>query len=195
MKKRNINICLILIGLMFVYACGNSTGGSPGSSGSFKTGITLNVSITSEKHEIDCAIHFCDAAQTEPEAGLFINYATLTIDAQLVNPSYDTFPATVEECTITYLKANEDPASPIIETLTVYPNCTLNADINKCIVALIDIQRKVDYFSDFFDGVNNPAEYPTHYVAAYRCKYYNPFREFGYFEVEYDIWLADWDVC
>ncbi len=43
----------------------------------------------------------------------------------------DPFPASVEECTITYLKAIEDPSSPIIPSLTIFPNCTLTASTSE----------------------------------------------------------------
>ncbi|MEF9427492.1 MAG: hypothetical protein L0956_10140 [Candidatus Mariimomonas ferrooxydans] len=202
MKKRYIISSLILTGFLFLYGCGGGSGGAPGSSGSEDTGIMLravsivgNPTSTDLTPDIDVALHFCDEEQTEPEEGLFRVDATITIDAALVNTGFDTFPASVEECTITYKKANEDPASPIIEKLTDYPNCPIYDGTNECVVELIDIQRKVDYWDDVDSGLNTPAEYPTHYAAVYECKYINIYGESGTFQVEYDIRLADFNTC
>ncbi|MEE8329322.1 MAG: hypothetical protein V3R54_05265 [Thermodesulfovibrionia bacterium] len=203
MKKRYVISSLILTGFLFLYGCGGGTGGAPGSSESEDTGIMIravsivgNPTPTDLTPDIDVAIHFCNEEQTEWEDGLYRVSATITIDAALVNPLFDTFPASVEECTITYKKANEDPASPIIENLTDYPNCPIyEGTTNECVVDLIDIQRKVDYWNDVANGLNIPAEYPTHYFAVYKCKYINIYGESGTFQVEYGIRLADFDTC
>ena len=105
------------------------------------------------------------------------------------------FPRVLSECTITYLKAVEDPASPVIPTLTIFPNCTLAASTSEapteCTLTLIDVQRKSDYWDAINQGVNLPGEYPTHYVARYNCKYRSNFDEYGTFVQQYDFWLAD----
>jgi hypothetical protein len=204
MKKIYISASLVLMGFLFVLSgCGSSSiGGAPGSSGSEDTGILIAVGIvgnptpTDFTPDIDVALHYCDPPDnTELEDGLYRVTATITIDAALVNPGFDTFPASVEECTITYKKANEDPASPIIENLTDYPNCPIYEGTNECVVNLIDIQRKWDYWKDVIFGLNFPDEYPTHYFAVYKCKYINIYGESGTFQVEYGIWLADFETC
>jgi len=202
MKKGYLIVSLILMGFLFMNCGSNSTGGSPGSSGSEETGILIqsvsiagNPTSTDLTPDIDVNVHYCDEEHTTQEDGLFRVDATITINAGLVNTLYDTFPATVEECTITYLKVNEDPASPILEEQTIYPNCPLIDGANSCDVLLIDIERKVDYWTAVWNGLNLPAEYPTKYVASYKCKYYNQFRKSGTFQVEYMIFLADFDTC
>lgn len=202
--KYSIVIMVLLVYLIALSGCGGGSGGAPGSTGSEDTGISIkSVSATNKDvGNLDTAIHLCPPDFTEIEPGLFMDYATLTIDAGKVNPNVvsNPFPASVEMCTITYRKANEDPASPIIESLTIYPNCTLvdtetSSTKNSCSFTLSDIQRKVKWWTDISGGLNLPAEYPTHYVAQYNCRYVNNFGRSGYFVVEYDVWLADWNLC
>jgi len=176
------NIYCLLFTLL-LWGCGDGPG-SPGSSGSEDTGIQITaVSITSVSPDID----------VYSSVLLKRTDATITIQAEKLNPNstFDPFPASVEECTITYKKAKEDPSSPVIESMTIYPNCNISSGSNTCNVTLIDIERKVDFWIALGNGVNTPAEYPTHYVAQYECKYVNNYDKTGHFQVEYDIWLAD----
>ena len=201
---------LLLLFFVCLAGCGGG-GGAPGSSGSENTGIIIkSVNITdagstegATGKEVDVNVHMCDATTAEP--GLFIHIQTLNISADKLNPSAasDPFPASIEQCTITYIKANSDPASPVIETMTVYPNCTLIAgEDNACIFSLMDIQRKNDWWDAMpasinpsGSGLNIPAEYPTHYIATVRCKYMSNYGSSGYCQSEFDIWLADWNLC
>jgi hypothetical protein len=195
MKNKYYGFIIGLASLIALAGCGGGQG-APGSSGSDGTGIIIkSVSIAPVNFDIDTAIHICPSGQ--PEDGLFREDATLTIDATKLIPTStdDPFSASVEECTITYRKANEDPASPIIETLTVYPNCTLVDGANSCVMPLMDVQRKIKWWNDFSQSTFAPAEYPTHYVASYNCKYVSAFGESGFFQVEVDVWLADWNLC
>jgi len=199
------SLCILIIMLLFPLAlsgCGGSQG-APGSTGTDNTGIIIaSVAMTTDSPDIDTAIHFCDEEQTTPEEPLTRTDATMTITAaRLLDTGLDPFPASVESCTITYLKANEDPASPIIESLTIYPNCILASGATDCPVTLMDIERKTRYWDDitqnglFFDSTNFPSEYPTHYIANFNCTYMNRFGQTGTFQVEHDIWLADFERC
>ncbi len=192
-----IFISLILTG------CGGGGSGSPGSSGSENTGIEISaVSITSEKgpdFDVFSAPLACPPDNpTKSEALLTREDAVITIDATVLNPgsTFDPFPASVEECTITYLKAQQDPSAPVIESWKIYPNCPIyDSPSNTCNVSLIDITRKNKFWTDINDGIHVPAEYPTHYIAKYHCKYMNRVGKYGYFDVEYDMWLADFLIC
>ena len=172
---------------VFLWGCGSGTG-SPGSSGSEDTGIRIKaVSITRESPDIDV---YSESVITREDA-------TLTIESEKLNPgsSFDPFPASIEECTITYKKAIEDPSAPMIESLTIYPNCTMGGCVatcpESCTVTLIDISRKQTYWNAIGQATNVPEEYPTHYIAEYNCKYMNNLDKTGYFKTEYDMWLAD----
>ncbi|MHB8882241.1 MAG: hypothetical protein ACYC69_12140 [Thermodesulfovibrionales bacterium] len=190
-------ISLVILAVISLINCGGG-GGAPGSTGSQDTGIQITVAgLTTESLDID-TFQNPTACSGEAEQPLTKQDAVLNISTVNLTPDITDahFPATIEECTITYLKANEDPASPIIENLTIFPNCTLNEGSNSCTVMLIDIARKSQYAVPVLvTGTNSPAEYPTHYVAKYTCKYVNNFGREGYFQTEIDIWLADWLSC
>jgi hypothetical protein len=176
--------------------CGG--GGAPGSTGSQDTDILINsASVAAESPDFDAAIHLCDDGK--PEDGLFREGGTMTINATMIDPNLtvDPFPATVKECTVTYLKANEDPSSPILGSTTFYPvNCTLLDGDSTCDVTVLDISRKNEYWDAVSSGLNLPAEYPTHYVAEFDCTYQGRISDqTGTFHATYDFWLADFDKC
>ena len=80
------------------------------------------------------------------EEGLFIANAIISITAS--SAAFDPFPASVEQCTITYLKGNENPDAPIVESMTIYPNCTILEGDNACNVQMMDVDRKVKWWDD-----------------------------------------------
>ncbi len=134
----------------------------------------------------------------KPEPGLTRTDATLNVSAAPLVPGSTDDPfngASIQQCNITYKKANEDPGAPIIETLTIYPNCTLVSGTSSCGVTLMDIERKTRWGNDILGGTFTPAEDPTHYVAVFDCKYVTSFGEVGSFKAELDIWLSDFNRC
>lgn len=191
-----------------LFSCGGGDVGAPGSTGSSDTGIVIqSVSIkgvpttTDLTPDIDANVHVCSVdanGVATYEKGLFRVDAEINILAKRLNESgvaNPPFPASVEECTITYLRAVEDPSAPVIPSLTFYPNCILtDSTASTCSVPLIDIQRKHDFWSALVGGINVPSERPTHYVAKYYCKYRNDFGT-GYFPIEYDFWIDDFETC
>lgn len=189
-------VCSLLFSV-FLWGCGAGPG-SPGSSGSEDTGINIkSVSITRTDGP-DLDVFSClDCCAGEPEPGLTRKDAIITIEAAKLNATstFDPFPSSVEECKITYRKAIEDPSSPTIEDWTFYPNCTLISGSNTCNVQLIDISRLVAYWDARTSGINEPVEDPTHYIASYKCTYMNNYGDSGTFETEYDIWLANFNMC
>lgn len=190
-----LTACYIFILAMSLSGCGGS--GSPGSTGSEDTGIQItSVNITRDTPDLD-VYSSSTACSGASEAALTREGATLNITAAKLNPnsSFDPFPASVEECRITFKKAVEDPSSPTLESLMIYPNCSINNGTSQCSVTLIDIQRKTDYWNAIIGGTNQPKEYPTHYIAQYSCDYMNNLGKKGTFTTEYDLWLADFLVC
>jgi hypothetical protein len=202
MKKIYIVLGVITTGLLTLSGCGGTgTGGAPGSGGSENTNIIIQhvriIGTDSTPSDVDVANHLCppEFTELEPINALHREDATITIDATLVNPGFDTFPASVEECRITYLKSGDDPAAPIIESWTVFPNCSIvDSDANDCVANLIDVPRKVKFWDEIIGGVFDP-EVPSRYIAKYECSYLTNFREEGHFQVEYEIFLADFDTC
>lgn len=192
-----------------LYSCGGGDIGSPGTTGSNDTGIIIqSVSIVGVPTasdltpDIDANVHVCSVDATTGvatfEDGLFRVTADITILAKKLNESTlasPPFPASVEQCTVTYLKAVEDPSAPVIPSLTFFPNCIINDSApSTCNVPLIDIQRKNDFWTAIVSGKNVPSERPTHYVAKYICIYKNIFGT-GTFPVEYDFWIDDFNTC
>lgn len=207
MDNKHIWFCFLLMSLLVLGGCGGGgggKGGAPGSSGSTDTGILIQaVSVVGnstdgdDPPDLDVAVHLCPPEFVEPEPGLFRVGGTMSIAATALNPNtaFDPFPASVERCTITYVKANQDPAAPIIESWEIFPNCPIVEGDSECPVQVLDIDRKTDFWSDILQGVNQPDEIPTHYIAVFQCDYVNAFGERGKFQTEYDIFLWDFDNC
>lgn len=190
---------ITLLPPLLLWGCGAGPG-APGSSGSEDTGIQIN-SVTiigndATPKDVDVNVHLCSDGKPEPIL-LLREDATITVNASKLNPksTFNPFPASVEECTITYRKPNDDPAAPIIEAWTIFPNCAIGEGSNSCVVNLLDIQRKRDFWNDIITGKNVPAKMPVRYVAAYDCKYVNNVGKSGHFQVEYEIFLADFELC
>lgn len=197
MRKIYIIIVMLLYALVFA-GCGGGGVGTPGSGGNANTGIVIQSAAISvvDSPDIDTHVDACSA--TTFESALTRTDATLNVAAAPLVPGSTDDPfngASIQECTITYMKANEDPAAPIIETLTIYPNCPMVNGASTCGVTLVDIERKLRWWTDFSGGTFTPAEYPTHYVAVFTCKFMNAFGEAGSFQSELDIWMADFNRC
>jgi len=182
-----------LLSTIFLWGCGDGPG-APGSSESEKTGIRI------AHVEIGCAgdnIGGCPDIDVNRSDGIYRTNVDILIQSEQLNlnSTFDPFPASVEKCVITYKKAVEDPSSPTLESLTIFPNCSIGGCTatcpESCNVTLIDISRKIDYWRAILGGVNIPAEYPTHYVAKYNCTYVNNLDKKGTFQTEFDFWLAD----
>lgn len=172
------NYIMLLLCAVVLSGCGGG-GGAPGSSGGDDTGIIIQAASVSAEN-----IDITDCSSREN--------ATLNVSATKLVPESTDDPlaaASIEECTITYKKANEDPGAPIIEDWTIFPNCPLVNGSTTCPVSLIDVSRKVKWSNDFSSGAFVPAEVPTHYVAVYKCKYVSAFGKAGFFRAELDIWL------
>lgn len=190
-----LTACYIFMFTMFLSGCGGA--GSPGSTGSEDTGIQItSVNITRDSPDLD-VYSSSTACSGASETALTREGATMNITAAKLNPnsSFDPFPASLEECRITFKKAVEDPSSPTLESLMIYPNCSIINGSSQCSVTLIDIQRKTDYWNAVTGGTNQPKEYPTHYIAQYSCNYMNNLGKKGTLTTEYDFWLADFLVC
>jgi hypothetical protein len=196
-----MRLVLPAILILMVWGCGGSGPGSAGSSGSEDTGIRIS-SLSSEcwTGDFPGTGDVCSRnVDVRLDSGLLPERSKIlvTVEAHKLNPdsSFDPFPASVETCTITYKKAIEDPSSPTLESLTIFPNCTLGgacADTcPQCVFTLIDTERMQAYWNSLQGGINIPVEYPTHYIAVYGCNYMNNYGKSGYFQTEYDFWLAD----
>jgi hypothetical protein len=195
MNKKNSMAGIVLMTLLLILSgCGER--GELGG-----TGVAINsVNIVASDegagdHEIDAAIHQCDPGPPPTyEDGLFQVDAVLTINASATGFD-DAFPATVDKCTVTYIKGEENPDAPIIESLTLYPFCTLTEDeANECNVLMMDVDAKHKWWDDA-NAINFPQTYPTHYIVRYDCTYINKYDREEFDPILYDIFIADWDNC
>ncbi len=206
-----VSCCLIV----FLLSCGSGPG-APGSTNSEDTGIEIqSVTIAVNPNpgnsgpDLDANVHICPTTG-KPEPGLFRDDATLTITASKLNPNstFDPFPATVEQCNIVYKQPADELGAPVIEAWTIYPNCAITDGTSPCIANLIDITRKHNQFWNnvcaqmdslgnciSFAGVNDPQKFPTRYIASYDCTYMNNMGKSGHFQVELEIFLADFELC
>jgi hypothetical protein len=198
MKIRHFSFLLMLIfAAASLAGCGGG-GGAPGSSGSDDTGILIqSVLLSAESDDIDVFQHptACDG---EPESPLTDASATIEITATASNPNPDPnfvspFPANIESCSVTYTSAVI--GHPIIESKTIFPNCSFVDGTTSCTLDLLNIARKIQWWDDFSSGKFVPAEYPTKYTVVYSCKYQNSYRKEGRLSGRIDIDLADWLSC
>ena len=195
MKVRHFSFILMLIFTASLASCG-SGGGAPGSSGSNETGILIqSVLLSVESNDID-VFQNPTACAGLPESPLTDSDVTVDITATAVNqdPTFVTpFPANVESCSISYTSAVV--GAPIIESTTIFPNCSFIEGTTTCTLELLNIARKNQWWSDFSSGKFVPAEYPTKYTVTYSCKYQNSYNKEGKLEGRIDIDLADWLSC
>ncbi len=202
MNSRYHHIVFIFFTLATIISCGGG-GGAPGSTGSGDTGIMIKSSLLSmtspdiDTYQDCCAVDPTTKSCTTLEKFTRDN-ATLTVTAENATPGVtaEQFPAKIQECTISYIMSNDDPAAPIIDALTIYPSCTLAEGSNTCDVTIIDIARKLQYSNPVI--VNHtiiPANRPPHYVARMTCTYTNNFGKSGMFEADYDLWFDDFNHC
>jgi hypothetical protein len=213
MNRKFHSIILISFILVALISCGGG-GGAPGSDFGDTSIMIKSALLSTTSPDIDtfrdcCAVDATTGACTTIETpNPFVRSdAVLSVTAENLTPNITSahFPAKIQQCTVTYLKSNEDPASPIIETFTIYPGCILSEGVNTCNVTLMDISRKQQYALDVFGTVSDviagsgishiPAQSPSHYVASMTCTYTNNFGKTGTFQSALDIWLADFFNC
>jgi hypothetical protein len=201
MKIRHFSFLLMLIFAAASLASCGGGGGAPGSSGSDDTGILIqSVVLSVDSDDID-VFQNPTACDGKPESPLTDALVTMNITAAIppTNPDnpdpafVSPFPANIESCSVSYISAVI--GAPIIESKTIFPNCSFIDGTTSCTLDLLNIARKTQWWDDFSSGKFAPAEYPTKYTVVYSCKYQNSFKEEGRLGGRIDIDLADWLVC
>jgi len=201
MNNRYQNLILISFILVSIISCGGG-GGAPGSDPNDTAIMIKSALLSMTSTDVDTLQDCCSVDATTGLCSAIEDFtradATLAVETTNLSPTItsDHFPAKVQECTITYIKSNEDPAAPIIEAMTIYPSCTLNEGQNSCGITIMDITRKNQYSTPvYITGISSPAERPTHYVGRVSCIYTNNFGKTGSFDATIDLWLSDFDNC
>ena len=203
MKVRYVSFLMMLIFAAATLASCGGGGGAPGSSSSKETGILIQsvlLSVTPSE-DIDVVSRAAVCGDTPPltdETPLTDANGTIEITATTSNLNPDPafvspFPATVESCSISYSSAVI--GAPIIESKTIFPNCSFVDGTTSCALEVLNIARKTLWWDDVTSGKFAPAEYPTRYTAIYSCKYQNSYNKEGRLEGRVDIDLADWLSC
>ena len=196
MKVRHFSFLLMLIFVAASLASCGGGGGAPGADDTNKTEILIqSVLLSADSDDID-VFSSQVACDGEPEEALTDANATMDISATAINqdPAFlSPFPANIESCFISYTSAVI--GAPIIESKTVYPNCSFIDGVTSCTVELINIARKDQWWDELTSGKFAPAEYPTKYTVSYSCRYQNSFGKTGQLGGRMDIDLADWLMC
>jgi hypothetical protein len=201
MKIRHFSFLLMLIFAAASLASCGGGGGAPGSSGSDDTRIVIqSVVLSVESDDIDVfqnPVACGTAPNLTPESPLTDALVTMNISA-IADPSLTSdfpspFPANIESCSVSYTSAVV--GAPIIESKTIYPNCSIVDGLTTCTLDLLDIPRKTQWWDDNASGKFVPAEVPTTYTVVYSCKYQNSFKKEGRLGGHIDIDLADWLSC
>ncbi|MBS1112553.1 MAG: hypothetical protein H6Q92_315 [Nitrospirae bacterium] len=196
MKVRHFSFLLVLIFAAASLASCGGGGGAPGSDDTNKTEVLIqSVLISAESDDIDVVSLplLCDGEDEEP---LTDANATMEISATTINqnPAFlSPFPANIEQCFISYTSAVI--GAPIIESKTVYPNCSFIDGTTSCTVELLNIARKDQWWDDVTSGKFTPENGPTTYTVSYSCTYQNSFGKTGQLGGRMDIDLSNWLSC
>jgi hypothetical protein len=195
MRSRSFLMMVMFILSLTMASCGGGGGGAPGSSDATETGILIQSAlflIESDDIDVYSSPTACDGEEEEP---LTDANGTLRITASALNPdpSYSPFPANIERCVLTY--TSQVLGAPVIESKTIYPNCSFINGTTECHVEVINIDRKLVFWDGLISQKFIPAEYPTNYTVKYECDYQNAHRKHGKLGGRIDIDLADWLMC
>jgi hypothetical protein len=195
MRSRFFLVALMFLLSLTVISCGGGGGGAPGSSDNGETGILIqSVLLSSESDDID-VFQNPTACDGEEESPLTDASGKMVITASPLNPdpAFSPFPGSIESCRVTYRSAVI--GAPVIESRTIFPNCSLINGTTECSVEIINISRKRQWWNDVATQKYIPAEYPTKYTVVYECDYQDGFRRHGQLGGRIDIDLADWLSC
>lgn len=205
--------CLILSGLFL--ACGSGPG-SPGSTGSEKTGVTLDASIApANTIDVDAFQGLCcsgaeispgGSCSSTPTVEPFTDHAaTVTITATLLNPNAQFAPGKlfVEEYTVEFRRSTDSIGAPPIEQIidgtvgmpvVIAPPTGTGTTTVTTTVTLVDLIRKIKYASDINSGIFNSRDL-NNYTAIFTFKGKNDFGDAFTFQAETGFEMGDFNNC
>jgi len=198
--------CLLFF--TFLWGCGDSGPGSPGSQGTEDTGVILDATIVplylgTDTNDVDAFRDDCDA-NPEPYTQ---HDATLTITARLLNPNA-TFQAGtlyIEKYTVEYRRSTDSIGTPPIEQFTEFKTITIPAPVGAGSTSVtdtlffMDLPRKERYKDDMLSGLfsssmNNPF-FLNNYTAIYKFEGQNEFGTKFSFTVQVGFVIGNFDNC
>ena len=188
----------------FLWGCGDSGSGSPGSHGSEDTGVILDATIVptyngTDTSSVDAFQDTCSGGTAE----IFTDHsATVTINATLLNPNTTFQPGIlyVEKYTITYFRSTDSIGSPPIGSDTRFATIVIDPPTGTGIttvtdtVEFLDITRKLNYWTDVTSG-QYTARTLNNYTAVYTFEGKNQFDELFSFTVQKDFQIGNFNNC
>ena len=210
--RRNY-ICLfafcLLSAAILLCGCGGGDGpGSPGSCGTEKTGVMVDVAIVptylgANTYSVDAFRAICNPDADPPVIEYFATHdATFTFTARLINPNTDFRPGRlhIEKYTIKYFRSTDSIGAPPIETdrrfmtLAITPPTGSNVTTLSTTGIFVDLKRKYQYWDDIFSG-RYTADWLNNYTAVYRFEGKNDFGDSFCFEGQANFEIANFDNC
>jgi hypothetical protein len=210
MKKVIVIVLLLGAGVIALWGCGGGPG-SPGSTGSDDTGVSIDAAITSfeyngaNKYSVDVVQQVCSEGPP-PVFEFFADHsAIVTINARLLNPNttFQPAPLTIEKYTIQYRRSPDSIGAPPIEsdtrfrTLTIVPPLGTSVSSVTLQVVLVDLIRKIQYKADEDSGQFSPGPfgYLNTYTAIYTFEGKNAYGKSFSFQAQTDFQIGSFDYC
>jgi len=193
----------------FLWGCGDSGSGSPGSHGSEDTGVILDATIVpsyldTDTPSVDAFQDICDAGPPRIYEAFTDHSATVTINARLLNPNTTFQPGIlyVQKYTISYFRSTDSIGSPPIEsdirfaTIVITPPTGAGVATVADTVEFLDLKRKDKYAEDMLSGMfTSGLAFLNNYTAVYTFEGKNQFDELFSFTVQKDFQIGDFDNC
>lgn len=200
--------CLLFT--LFLWSCGGGDGpGSPGSEGSEKTGVILDAYVTpvylgENTPDVDAFQDICDPGPPPEYEEFTDHYATVTINARLLNPNTTFRPGNlyVEKYTIEYRRSTDSIGSPPIETyvaystIPIFPPTGTGVTTVEAPVMFVDLIRKEKYRTDVTSGqYTSGPSYINNYTAIYTFEGKNDFGDKFKFKTQVDFSIGWYLNC
>lgn len=211
MKRKSIIIVVLLSAvIMASWGCGGGPG-SPGSSNTEDTGVTLEATIIptylgNNTKDVDAVQDICSDPGVTPV--LFEPFtehgATVTITARLLNPNAQFTPGVlfIEKYTIEYRRSNDSIGSPPIlfeerfDSIAIPPPTGSGTTTVTASVIFVDLRRKFQYEQDMTSGQFTPAiALINNYTALYTFEGKNSFGKSFSFKAQTDLTIGNFDNC
>ena len=199
--------CLLFFA--FLWGCGDSGSGSPGSHGSEDTGVILDATIVpsylgNDTSSVDAFQDVCSAGPPQVLEDFTDHQATVTINATLLNPNTTFQPGIlyVEKYTVAYFRSTDSIGSPPIESDTRFVTIVINPPAGAGVttvtdtVEFLDLTRKDQYAADMLSGrFTSGLAFLNNYTAVYTFEGKNQFDELFSFRVQKDFQIGNFDNC
>ncbi|HET6514737.1 MAG TPA: hypothetical protein VFG09_06205 [Thermodesulfovibrionales bacterium] len=203
-----ITLC-IAFAFFLMNGCGSGSG-SPGSSGSEDTGVTLDATITptyngANTNSVDAFQDICDPGPPVVVEFFADHSATVAINATLINPN-PPIPAgvlTIQKYTIDYRASKDSIGAPPIQSDTRFVTVTINppfgglAPITTTFTAeFLDLTRKDQYAKDVnvTSGIYT-SRILNNYTATYTFQGENSFGQSFTIQAQADFQIGNFNNC